>query len=61
MSKKTGRKGKAANKKQTVASAVEADDVAMIAEFGDIQNIKRPQLQKLCKQFGLKATGKVRH
>jgi len=56
MSKKTGRKGKTSNNeinhvKQTVTSADEEGNM--------FQNMKRAQLQKLCKQFGLKASGKV--
>jgi len=55
MSKKTGRKGKTSNNennhvKQTVTSADEEGNM--------FQNMKRAQLQKLCKQFGLKASGK---
>lgn len=60
MSKKTNRKGKSTSNKakQTVAS--ETEDMAMLLELEDIPSMKRAQLQKLCKQFGLKATGKVR-
>lgn len=64
MSKRTGRKGKNANNKdkQTVASADKTKEMTTtFLELGtDVQDMKRAQLQKLCKQFGLKASGKVR-
>ena len=63
MSKRTGRKGKNTNNKdkQTVASADKTEEMTTFLELGtDIQDMKRAQLQKLCKQFGLKASGKVR-
>ncbi|XP_078344602.1 uncharacterized protein LOC144630179 [Oculina patagonica] len=60
MSKKTNRKGKSTKSKDkpTVTSVTETEDMAMLLDPGEIQGMKRPQLQKLCKQFGLKATGK---
>ena len=64
MSKRTGRKGKNANNKdkQTVASADKTEKMTttFLELSTDIQDMKRAQLQKLCKQFGLKASGKVR-
>ena len=29
-------------------------------DAADIEKLKRPQLQQLCKKFGLRAAGKVR-
>lgn len=43
-----------------VASAAEMQEATTLLGRGNIQNMKRAQLQKLCKQFGLKASGKVR-
>ena len=66
MSKKTSRKGRNTNNKdkQTVVSAArlatETEEMTTFLELGDIQDMKRAQLQRLCKQFGLKASGKVR-
>ena len=70
MSKRTVRRGKTTQKtdKQTTTiptSAVqssqrESQPVAPnVFELVEIENMKRAQLQKLCKQFGLKASGKV--
>ena len=58
MSKRTGRKGKSAKNKndETVASVNVSEDML---DLSKLQEMKRPQLQKLCKQFGLKASGKV--
>ena len=58
MSKKMGRKGRTTKHKQTIEET-EATSAPHL-QLGDFQNMKRPQLQKLCKQLGLKATGKVR-
>ena len=57
MSKKMGRKGRTTKHKQTIE---ETEATSAPLQLGDFQNMKRPQLQKLCKQLGLKATGKVR-
>ena len=57
MSKKMGRKGRTTKHKQTIEE-IEATSAPL--QLGDFPNMKRPQLQKLCKQLGLKATGKVR-
>ena len=60
MSKRMGRKAKNTKSKDnpTATSGVESED-KMLLDVGEIQGMKRAQLQKLCKQFGLKATGKV--
>ncbi|CAH3019594.1 unnamed protein product [Porites evermanni] len=55
MSKKMGRKGRTTKHKQTIEE-IEATSAPL--QLGDFPNMKRPQLQKLCKQLGLKATGK---
>ena len=57
MSKKMGRKGRTTKRKQTIE---ETEATSAPPQLGDFQNMKRPQLQKSCKQFGLKAIGKVR-
>ena len=57
MSKKMGRKGRTTKRKQTIE---ETEATSAPPQLGDFQNMKRPQLQKSCKQLGLKATGKVR-
>ena len=57
MSKKMGRKGRTTKHKQAIE---ETEATSAPLQLGDFQNMKRPQLQKLCKQLGLKATGKVR-
>ena len=57
MSKKMGRKGRTTKHKQAIE---ETEPTSAPLQLGDFQNMKRPQLQKLCKQLGLKATGKVR-
>lgn len=59
MSKRMGRKAKNTKSKDnpTATSGVESED-KMLLDVGEIQGMKRAQLQKLCKQFGLKATGK---
>lgn len=61
MSKKTSRKGKSTKSKEnpTVSSVPESEDMATLPDPNEIQGMKRAQLQKLCKQFGLKAAGKV--
>ena len=61
MSKRTGRKGKNTKSKDnpTAISVAESGDMMMLLDVGEIQGMKRAQLQKLCKQFGLKASGKV--
>jgi len=56
MSKKMGRKGRTTKHKQAIE---ETEATSALLQLGDFQNMKRPQLQKLCKQLGLKATGKV--
>ena len=60
MSKRTGRKAKSTKSKDnpTKTSGAESEDM-MLLDVGEIQGMKRTQLQKLCKQFGLKASGKV--
>lgn len=60
MSKRTGRKAKNTKSKgnPTATSVAESDNVTL-PDAGEMQGMKRAQLQKLCKQFGLKATGKV--
>lgn len=60
MSKRTGRKGKNTKSKDnpTAASGAQSEDPVFL-DVGEIQDMKRAQLQKLCKQFGLKASGKV--
>ena len=60
MSKRTGRKAKNTKSKDNPAmtSGAESEDM-MLLDVGEIQGMKRTQLQKLCKQFGLKASGKV--
>lgn len=60
MTKKTAKRGKPAQKTQkqavdTPASEIYPDELFDISE---IENMKRVQLQKLCKQFGIKASGK---
>ena len=62
MSKRTGRKAKNTKSKDnpTVTSGAESVDSVTLPDAGEMQGMKRAQLQKLCKQFGLKATGKVR-
>ena len=62
MSKRTGRKAKNTKSKDnpTVKSGAESEDNVTLPGAGEMQGMKRAQLQKLCKQFGLKATGKVR-
>ena len=57
MSKKMGRKGRTTKHKQAIE---ETEATSAPLQLRDFQNMKRPQLQKLCKQLGLKATGKVR-
>ena len=57
MSRKMGRKGRTTKHKQAIE---ETEATSAPLQLGDFQNMKRPQLQKLCKQLGLKATGKVR-
>ena len=57
MSKKMGRKGRTTKRNQTIE---ETEATSAPLQLGDVQNLKRPQLQKLCKKLGLKATGKVR-
>ena len=60
MSKRTGRKAKNTKSKDnpTKTSGAESEDM-MLLDVGEIQGMKRTQLQKLCKQFALKASGKV--
>jgi len=62
MSKRTGRKAKNTKSKDnpTATSVAESEDNVTLPDAGEMQGMKRAQLQKLCKQFGLKATGKVR-
>ena len=58
------RKGKISKKwqdNQTVTSVAESEDMVTLLDLGEIQGMKRAQLQKLCKKFGLKASGKVRN
>ena len=61
MSKRTGRKAKntKSTDNPTTTSVAESEDMVMLLDIGEIQGMKRAQLQKLCKQFGLKASGKV--
>ena len=61
MSKRTGRKGRNTKNKDnpTAISVAESGDMTTLLDVGEIQGMKRAQLQKLCKQFGLKASGKV--
>ena len=54
MTKKTARRGKPAQKTQK--QAVDPDE---LFDTSEIENMKRVQLQKLCKQCGIKASGKV--
>ena len=54
MTKKTARRGKTAQKTQK--QAVDPDELFDISE---IENMKRVQLQKLCRQCGIKVSGKV--
>jgi len=60
MSKRTGRKAKNTKSKDnpTATSVAESEDNVTLPDAGEMQGMKRAQLQKLCKQFGLKATGK---
>jgi len=44
----------------TATSVAESEDNVTLPDVSEMQGMKRAQLQKLCKQFGLKATGKVR-
>lgn len=58
------RKGKISKKRQdnqTVTSVAESEDMVTLLDLSEIQGMKRAQLQKLCKKFGLKASGKVRN
>lgn len=61
MSKRTGRKAKNTKSKDNpaVTSVAESENMMMLLDIGEIQGMKRAQLQKLCKQFELKASGKV--
>lgn len=61
MSKRTGRKAKNTKSKDnpTAISGAESEDMVTLLDLGEIQGMKRAQLQKLCKQFELKAAGKV--
>lgn len=61
MSKRTGRKAKNTKSKDnpTATSGAESEDIVTLLDLGEIQGMKRAQLQKLCKQFELKAVGKV--
>ena len=54
MTKKTARRGKPAQKTQK--QAVDPDELFDISE---IENMKRVQLQKLCRQCGIKASGRL--
>jgi len=60
MSKRTGRKAKNTKSKDNpaVTSVAESENMMMLLDIGEIQGMKRAQLQKLCKQFELKASGK---
>ena len=60
MSKSSGRKAKNTKSKDnsTKTSGAESEDM-MLLDVAEIQGMKRTQLEKLCKQFGLKASGKV--
>lgn len=61
MTKKTARRGKTARKteNQAVATPSTEADPDKPFDISEIENMKRAQLQKLCKQFGIKASGKV--
>jgi len=60
MSKRTGRKAKNTKSKDNpAATSVAESENMMLLDIGEIQGMKRAQLQKMCKQFGLKASGKV--
>lgn len=61
MTKKTARRGKTAQKteKQAVDTPAIEVDPDELFDISEIENMKRVQLQKLCKQFGIKASGKV--
>ena len=64
MSKRTSRKGKSTKSSKdnsAVASVTQPEDMVTLLDLGEIKGMKRAQLQKLCKQFGLKASGKVRN
>lgn len=61
MTKKTTRRGKPAQMTQKQAvdmPAIEIDPDELF-DISEIENMKRVQLQKLCKRFGIKASGKV--
>ena len=60
MSKRSGRKAKNTKSKDNpaVTSVAESENM-MLLDISGIQDMKRAQLQKMCKQFGLKASGKV--
>ena len=71
MSKKTVRRGKTLQKTEKQEAATSAAETEprpaahsrmlslTLFEIGEIENMKRAQLQKLCKKVGLKASGKV--
>lgn len=70
MSKKTVRRGKTLQKTEKQEAAISAAETEprpaarsqmlslTLFEIGEIENMKRAQLQKLCKKVGLKASGK---
>lgn len=57
MSKRTGRRRNNAKHKNE-ESATALNESEHILDLGKFEEMKRPQLQTLCKRFGLKASGK---
>lgn len=60
MSKRTGRKRKNTKQKNEESVTVLNESEDMV-DFGKFEEMKRPQLQALCKRSGLKASGKARN
>ena len=62
MSKRTGRRRRnnAKHKNEESATALNESEHNLL-DLGKFEEMKRPQLQTLCKRFGLKASGKARN